>query len=277
MNIDSALVGVIIGSLLSLASNFVVQLLSIKKEERQWERQQRAEDKKRTLDEERQRIEKTRQIYHNCISRLSLIESSKSDMSELSNEKLQVLNQETIEWLSLLSLHQRDLYEENRHSLHTLFRDFVSQPKAFAGIVLQEVYKLAMSDKVLFPNVAFKTRDPNRKRVQLNIPQNFRREQIVSGIELKPSYMVEVDISKLKPSQREKLWDQNNNQIPDAIHLRLPQFNERTKQIELRGQVSWEASINPNETSIEEIFDRWEQDYDEEIKLAQEKLTVRQA
>jgi hypothetical protein len=272
MNWDSALIGVVIGSVLSLIGNFANHWFSMTKEEKQWKRQQEAEDKMRKYDEERQEKEKIRNIYHNCISRLSLIEASKSDEFKIPSEKLAAIHQEAFDWLSLLALHQRDLYDETSHNFHNQFREFPRDPDYYASIILQEVYKLAMSDKILFPHVEPKKHDPNKKRFQMDIDKEFMRQQMIEGISLKHSNMLHVDITKIKPSQRQKLWDQNNGQIPETIYLGIPQFNEQNNQIKLKGQGIWTASINPNEVSIEEILDEWEKDFDEALKVANEKL-----
>ncbi len=149
MNLDSALLGVIVGSVLSLIGNFVNQWFSMQKEEKQWVRQQETEDKKCKIDKERQEVEKIRSVYHNCISRLSLIEASKSEELNIPAEKLSVIHQEAFQWLALLSLHQRDIYDEKRYNYHKHFRDFSENPDSYAEILKQKVYKLAMSDKVL--------------------------------------------------------------------------------------------------------------------------------
>ena len=271
MNWDSALIGVVIGSVLSLIGNFANHWFSMTKEEKQWKRQQEAEDKKRAVDDEKQRLEGIRNIYHNCISRLSLIEASKSEDLKITHEKLSVVYQETFEWLSLLSLHQRDLYDENKYNFHKEFKRFKDSPNFLADSMLQEVYKLAMSDKTLFPYAKQEVPNPNLKRFQMDIDKKFMRQQMIEGINLTSSYMLDVDITKIKSSQRQKIWDQNNG-IPKTIYLKTPQFNKQNNQINIRGQGIWNARVNPLTTSVEKIFDEWEKDYDKALKLAEEEL-----
>lgn len=272
MDFDSAIIGVIVGSVLSLIGNIVNHWFSMRKEEKQWLRQQEAEDKKRKLDEEQQEINNIRNIYHNCISRLSLIEASKSKHLDIPAENLATIHKEAFEWLSLLSLHQRDLYDEKRHNFHKRFREFSDDPQFEAPFIFQEVYKLAMSDKVLFPNVKPKKYDPNQKRAQMNISEEFRRQQMIdSSINLPSTHMFDLDISKLSLTQREKLWDQNKKNIPDTIYLSLPKFNEQTNQIILKGEGIWTTSLNPYVSSIDEIFNKWEENYDKALEVAQKK------
>ncbi|MDO9263402.1 MAG: hypothetical protein Q7U02_05515, partial [Desulfosalsimonadaceae bacterium] len=172
MNWDSALIGVVVGSILSLIGNFTNHWFSMRKEEKQWERQQEVEDKKRNFEERKQRIENVRNIYHNCISHLSLIEASRSENLKISDEKMIVINQESFKWLSLLSLHQRDLYDEN-NNFHQQFKNFTGNPILYVPIMLKEVYKLAMSDQVLFPHAKQKERNPNLKRFYMEIDKVF--------------------------------------------------------------------------------------------------------
>ncbi len=53
MELDSAIVGVIVGSLLSLVGNFLNHWLSMQKEEKQWLRRQKAEDERLAREEKK--------------------------------------------------------------------------------------------------------------------------------------------------------------------------------------------------------------------------------
>ena len=63
------------------------------------------------------------------------------------------------------------------------------------------------------------------------------------------------------------MWDQNKNNIPDTIYLSLPKFNEQTNQIILKGEGIWTTSLNPYVSSIDEIFNKWEESYDKALGL----------
>ena len=172
----------------------------------------------------------------------------------------------------MLSLHQRELYDEKGYNFHSHFRQFSDDPQSEAPFMLQEVYKLAMSDKVLFPHVEPKKYDSNQRRAQMNISEEFRRQQMIdNSIQLPSTYMFDFDISKLSPSQREKLWNQHENKIPDTIYLQLPEYNEKSNQIILKGKGIWTTSLDPQVTYIEDIFKKWEHDYEEALKEAQRK------
>ncbi len=271
MQLDSALLGVIVGSLLSLIGNFASHWFSMKKEEKHWQREQLAEENKRKLDDEKQQIEKVRTIYHNCISRLSIIKASKSEEINIPKEKIHLIHQEAFEWLSLLWLHLSNFPDKERNDFYSEFRSFTDDPDYQTGFMLQTVYKIAQSDKIIFSDTTPKIYNPNIRQVQLNIDRNFRKQEMIAGKPLKESYMLEIDIVKLKPSQREKLWEQNKL-ITNPMHLSLPIFNEQSKQIDLKGHGIWIASINPNEVTVEAIFDEWEKEYEQAVRLAEEKL-----
>ncbi|MCK5345088.1 MAG: hypothetical protein KAR20_16880, partial [Candidatus Heimdallarchaeota archaeon] len=212
--------------------------------------------------------------YHNCISRLSLIIASRSDKIKISDEAQINLNQEALEWLSLLSLHQRSLYEKKEYNFHNRFQDFTEDPQSEADILLQEVYKLAMTDKTLFPDVEPTKEDPDERRVQIRIDDNFRREQILEGIELPKDYIFYCNLSKLTRSQREKLWDINEERknIPSRFTLSLPSFNSNIKKVVLKGSGIWACKMNPFKVPPEEIFNAWERDYKKSFLQAQRDL-----
>ena len=121
MDLDSALLGVIVGSLLSLAGNFVNHWFSMRKEEKHWERQQESEDKKRKFEEIKQEKDHLRNIYHNCISRLFLIEASRLEGSKIKTDDLSSIYKEAFDWLSMLPLHHKDLYNDKDYSFHRNF------------------------------------------------------------------------------------------------------------------------------------------------------------
>ena len=97
---DSTLLGVIVGSSLTLIGNFLSHLLTMQKEKKQWERQQEAEEKKRKKEDEKQVRGSIVDIYHNCISRLSLVVASKSESLEISSEEKLQLYKDTLQGIA---------------------------------------------------------------------------------------------------------------------------------------------------------------------------------
>lgn len=152
-------------------------------------------------------------------------------------------------------------------------------PDFYLTDLLKEVTNLAMSDKKLFPNAKLKEKNPNARRLQLEMDKNYRRQQMIEGTELKNTYILEYDLTKLTPSQREKLWDKycpTNSRIPSIIHLYTPKFGKNSKKVELTGGGVWKAKINPVSSALENIFDAWEKDYDKALNKAIKALEAHQ-
>jgi hypothetical protein len=163
VNLDSALIGVVVGSILSLLGNYLTHRFSMQKEEKQWQRKQESEDKMRRYDEQRSEKERIRNIYHICISRLCFIVASIEEKIQIDHEKLSTIRKEAFDWLSMLSLHHRELYYEKSHNFHKTLRNFSENPNDWAIDLLEEVYKLAMPDKTLYPELEVKKNYPSRK------------------------------------------------------------------------------------------------------------------
>ena len=276
---DSTLLGVIVGSSLTLIGNFLSHLLTMQKEEKQWERQQEAEEKKRKKEDEKQVRGSIVDIYHNCISRLSLVVASKSESLEISSEEKLQLYKDTLHWLALLALHRSDLYSEGRRTFQDRIKDFAENPDFFADMLLDEVKKMAMFDRMLAPDgPPLKRKDENERRVQVNLDESYRRQMAIEGKELPTHYMFECDITTLTPSQREKLWDMHypeNKGIPPTIYLAVPVFNEKTGQVVLKGPGIWEAKIDPTSASPQEIFCAWEEAFEKALQTAEQAKATR--
>ncbi|MCL1478515.1 MAG: hypothetical protein MH219_13790 [Marinobacter sp.] len=102
--IDPTLMGVIIGSFLSLIGNVLTQHFSIKKEERQWERQRTSSREEREENNKETETEYLRELYHKCVLSLSvyMTNSQQNEKKENSNNIEEI--REIHHWLSLLLL-----------------------------------------------------------------------------------------------------------------------------------------------------------------------------
>lgn len=268
--LDSAFLGVIVGSGLSIVVNFFSHYFTMQKEEKQWERQQASEENRRKLDEEKQIKQSIIDIYHNCISRLSFLVASENETLKISPEERLQLYKDAFHWLALLEVQKKDRNTEDHRRFQNEVRMFLDDPDVFAGNLLESVRKIAMFDHVLSPNPPTpEKRDNNNRRVQVDLDESFRREQAIQGKELLIQYMFDCDLKTLTPKQREKLWDaySGNSRIPDTIYLSVPKFNEHSKKIELKG---WKARLDPTSSSPEKIFFVGEREFETSLKSAQE-------
>lgn len=275
---DPTLVGVIIGSVLSLAGTFATQWLTMQKEEKHWHRQHEAEEEKRIRDEQKACRENLRNMYHNCIRVLSLIVTagSRSASVELTDEERSQLYQEAHKSLTSLSLHLRDSYSSNalsnflsEFSIFTEYGD-----KTDAKDLRNQVIELAMNDKELFPRaLLLETEEPADMRIQIQIDNDFRRQQFVEGVELPDSYEFSCDFSDLTTEQRQKLWDTYEKAPHNLYSLPIPRYDGNKKQIILKGG-GWAARLNPLTTDPKEILNAWEADYDKALENAQKEYNI---
>ena len=207
MQLDSALIGVLVGSSVTLVGNFLNYWFSTRKEAKQWERQQEAEENRRKRDKATAERQLIRETYRNCIRILSLISVRGEDLETSQEEKLK-LYKEAFEWVALLELHSNRLDRDGRHNFRNTIRDFTMSPESFAEFLLEDVKKMAIGDRILAPDRPEpKKKNPNERRVQVDLDESFRRLQAIEGRELRKTYMFDCDISTLTPFQREKLWD----------------------------------------------------------------------
>ena len=274
MKIEPTLLGVIIGSGLSLIGNFLTQWTSIWKEERQWKRQQVAKYKENDRIESKEKINSIKNIYQNCISRLSLLVARGKEL-EISNEELVKIRKEAVEWLALLALHHRDLNSGNMPNLTKEIHYFCEDANGDARFLLPKINQFAMEDKFLFPDSEIKKNDPKIRKVQMDIDEEFRRQQAIEGTELSQNHLFECDFSILSNSQREKLWDmyyESRKSIPPMIHLSVPKYDERQKKIVLKGPGIWKGKLNPHITPPEEIFNAWEKDFNDALTQSKNSM-----
>lgn len=271
---DPTLVGVIIGSVLSFLGTSINQLLNISRDGKQWEREQEAEERKLVREEEKQRrIEKQeakarlREIYQESIQALSTIVANQKEALALTPVEKTELFADANRWLSLLSLHRQAFYSSAHDTFHRDFDHFVTEPDFYASYLRNTVIDLAMTDLDLFPDAIQKAEAPDMKFFQMTVADDFRKEQLLAGVEVQRTQSFQCSLASIKPSQREKLWNAyfpSPGRIPERVVLYTPVFDDASKNFNLSVE-HWRGSINPNVSSPEEVIDAWEADYEEAI------------
>ncbi len=275
--------GVIIGSLLSLIGNVANQWLTVRKDEKQWERQQKAEERRRDAEEQRRAREdqkaykdNLRETYEECIRCLSLIASS--NLLRIGDDENLQLFREAHDWLAKLILHLTNANSKEASELESVFQSFVRDPLHNAHSVRDVVIRLSRSDKELFPHAAVEIEDPREREFRIKIDQEYRQQQFQVGIELPRTHAFRCSIEELTPSQREKLWNAyySGTVVPKSLELSLPHYDEKDKRFYRSGKV-WNARLNPLICKTAEISNAWEADYDvalEEAEQAQPEESV---
>lgn len=264
---DSTIVGVIIGSGLSLLGNAINQVFLSWKEQKQWKNQQSAEQMSWSRNEQKKEKEYLREIYQHSLRSLSVFiafaDQAKED--EEKQKRLELID-EIHKWVTMLLL---------RHSSSSLDRaltSFTTWPDDDEARKLRnEIIKLSEREEGFFinelrkqtENIEIRT-DPDIRKIQITIDNEYRKQQIIEGVEISQGYTFTIGLSEMSKSQREKLTDiffQSRNTIPDNFNLYIPVYNQGAKQINMQGK-QWQAKLNPQQTKPNEILNSWEIDFE---------------
>ncbi len=267
-----------IGAGITLGTTALTQYIMYKKEQRQWENQQKAEEKTWKRNEKKKEQEQVREAYQNSLSLLSsfigLSEQSLDEQS-LMAKKLEIAS-EVNRWVSLLVLRHPN---ENLHNSLAPFSDTLTP--SWASMLREDIVKLKNKEDVLFwepsndSTAAPEEPIPQDEReIRFDINNEYRRLQLIDGVEIPKSHTFKHQLTKLTNSQREKLADQffnNHGTIPEAFSLYVPTCNIKSKRILLTNE-RWQARLNPKENEIEEILIAWEDDYNKGLEEANGRL-----
>lgn len=287
---DDTIIGVIIGSFVTLVGNFVSHWFTSRREKAQWLRQQEAEEKKwdreekksekeRHREEQKSEKEHIRGFYQSSIQSLSALVAAEDEDAKikLTDEKRLQLVEETHKCITALILRRPDILEESSTLSHFL-ESFAEKPEQNARWLRNELIELAPKFRELLPketeNVKELVKEEGSREIRLRIDDGFRRQQLVEGVELPQSFSIKSNISKLTPSQRKKLsniYFDSYKTIPSEVQLYVPIYISHRKQINFTNK-EWQASLNPLILNSEEVFKKWELDYDMALEQAQTEL-----
>lgn len=272
---DSTLVGVLIGSGLSLIGVILNQIILSWKEQKQWENQQIAEKNSWKRTEEKKEKEYLREIYQNSLRSLSVFIALKESTEDDSNEQKKIeLIDEIHKWSSMLLLcHSSSM-------LNSALNSFTSDPDEYeANSVRNEIIKLSNTEESFFLNKLKTVQEkiklptnPDLRMVQIVIDDNYRKEQIIEGVEIPQRFELQCNLTEMSNSQREKLADvffQSNKTIPKTFRLYLPIYNEKAKQIVMTGK-EWQANLNPDIVDSKIILSSWEHDFVKSSQVAKQ-------
>ncbi len=276
--LDPTLIGVIIGSFLSLVGNVITQYFSNKKEAQQWERQRISSREEREEKSKSQDIEYLRELYHKCVLSLSVYLSSLQDKNHKEEGKSQSDEIKEIHyWLSLL------LLRHPHKKLSKLIDNFLFDPdehnaehlRKYALDLVEQEENLSASNPIKENADKSEANEAKTRTITFRISEDYRRQQImVSGVELPQSHFYPYELENLNTGQRErllKIYFQSYKRIPENALLSLPIYMPDAKQIRYQGK-SWEAQTNPLTSNVNEILDQWGVDFDKYLEEAEQVL-----
>lgn len=277
--LDPTLIGVIIGSSLSLFGNILTQYFATKKEDRQWERQRLSSKEEREEKNKEHEIKHLRELYHNCVLSLSVYMMHTQKKTNSNDEEIPSHIEEIKEvyhWLSLL------LLRHPHKKLSQLIDSFLHHPDDYYAEQLRKyVLELVEHEKVLDSPDRIKESLSSDKQqaekgriVTFKISDNYLREQMVAGVELPQSHYYSYEFDQIKEVHRDRLlqiYFQTSKKIPQNSQLSLPVHRSGAKQIQYQGK-PWEAELNPFTSNVNEVLDLWCKAYDQSLEIAENSL-----
>jgi len=280
---ESTLLGVVIGSSVTFLGTFVSHAFTLAKEIRLWKLQQKSESEKRNREDRKKQEKNIKDAYYNCINNLSLLVASKSENTEdieLDKEKFIKAYEDSLKYLTILSLHNRDrlLEEDNSKFLDDLKYYRNSFEKYTAQRLLKEVNNLAINDNLLF-DIPIKSNEQNKSKdiykFKCFVSQNLRKKCFIKGVILNSSYSFQLELSSISNSQRKLLWELHfqppSSTLPNDIgHLKLPSIGNK-KDISPQG-ANWEIDFNPIELDEKIILQKWENDCKKILKKLESEI-----
>jgi hypothetical protein len=280
---DSTILGVIIGAVLS----WPIQLLGMFREERQWQRQQQAEEQKRLAETFKADREHLREAYQNATRALSLMIELNSENSGVRATDAEVVQFRDETYKSLAEL---DIWLNapgtpnyvNGGWFRQILDQFLSNPQDEALVLRKVIGYVLQSDERLVQQSPKADSKPTRsiakgdfepRQITVVIDTDFRQQEFIRGHELPELYTFDCDLSELTPSQRRKILEINSevyNQPPDFT-LAPTSFTLKLTASSAGGN-AWKARLNPTKASRKKLFAAWEADYDRhQIEIVQTK------
>lgn len=265
------LIGVVIGSLLTIIGNFSSQWFTERNRVQQWEREQKAAEERRDEEAKVQKYRETLEIYEKCLSKLSLIVTYRGRRDSISGAEAFLKIQEgALDWLSVLILHRSDLPSNEIQDLQTRISRFAKNPEPDAEQLLSEIRRLAATDPVLALQAPLEPHiEPNVRQVRVEVSEKIQRQRAIEGKFEPRAYTFECDLLTLTPSQREKLWNEDRREIPQVMSLSLPQYLPSQKRIYM-GK-AWKPNFDPASMPLIDVMNAWEHAYDEALKVAMQE------
>jgi hypothetical protein len=271
-------IGVVIGSAISLFGTVLSQIILSRKEQNQWENQQKAEKTAWTRNEQKKEKEYLREIYQNSLRLLSVFIALENQKDEEKNKQKKIaLLDEIQKWVTMLLL---------RHASSTLdaaldsFNNYQEEDEA--RFLRLEIIKLSNKEEGFFlkelEHQSEKNEndvDPNLREIQITINNEFRQEELIEGIEIPLKHTFECKLSEMSNSQRKKLAEiffKEHHSIPQKFTLFLPFHHDGAKQIAMSGKL-WQGRLNPTITKPSDILSAWEKDYERSYDEAKQSLS----
>ena len=266
---DNALLGVIVGSVLSLVGNLLQHWFSGSKERRKWEQQRKAEEAAWLRSNIKEQSSSLREAYQNAIYSLSMLvmDDNPFRREESTPESMQLQTNRThdaFNWVTQLSLRGPSPQFENQ------IYSFIFSPEDSAKSLRAYLLQLAKAETDVFQLQPLKIEEPPPTRVNHNswemhfhIDETYRRNRFVEGVELPKEKTIRCRLKMLSQTQRKLLLESANSStselVPYSLWLPMPRV-DAYGNIDRAGN-QWHAHIDSCAGHEPAILNAWEQDY----------------
>ena len=270
------MLGVILGTGLSTIGSLFTQFLTNRRDEKKWERERAAQKEDKAFASEVADREDLVELYHQCVNTLStFITCAQNKAGEAEPDVTQPLA-DVHQWLSLLAI---------RHPTKEFLEkidDFLESPlKIFADRLRKHVLDLAKADAQRFGEYVYADEieddnQPTQTSIQFIIESDFRKLQMLDGLDLPRVYRTQYDFMALSREHRQRILDlffDAKKTLPNTIQLHIPAHSPNSPGL---GRKVWEAKIDPNKSNLNDVLDVWAKEYDDHLETATLSLQNRQ-
>lgn len=266
---------VFIIGLLPVIGGLAQSFINLKKEERQWEREQKAKEKEWLRDNKKEELEEIREYFQNAHSALSTFITFESQNDEKQRESRDQQIEEINNWISKIAT--RYFSDDDLRNKISDFNSFPEKELAFE--LRKKLIELSKRESGFYldePGEETSSSQDSKNGVvrtlTFDIDTDFRKQKWIEGKEVEPHYERDFKINDLTKSQREKIVKMYfGNTLSKKFPLRLPSYNESKDEV-VFNQEKWKAKINPEENDLQTIISNWEKDYEKDLERAKEKI-----
>ena len=266
------LVGVLMGSVLSVLGNILSQYFLNRKEAQQWAREHSAKRNERDLERVTREAEELKSLYHQCISCLSVYLSVLQSKPRGEQIDLSELTKDIHNCLSKLAVVRPN------EKLLEFFDRFLAEPDSFEAEALRKyILEMVRNDaQQLDSSYAEAPPEPNKsltRSILFKIDREFQKSLMITGVELPNNFVLTYRPDDMMPEHRKRLLDlyfSAHRRIPDHAYLMLPVHRPNATVIAYED--TWTAKVNPLEVGVEGVLNAWAADFDRHLEEAQSAL-----
>lgn len=273
---DPSIVGVLIGSIVSIFGGLIQFLLTWLRDSTHARRDRERKETEWNREVHCRETALLRKVYQNAILRLSVFVHLREpdDCHIIPGSELFEDLKEANKWVAML-------YVRHPHpDLREAIAQFRANPYYSAEELLQIVEAMAHAEPTMFvhpplEDVLLRDRKlrRNERVFKVYIDSEYRKQRLADGIDLQSEVELQVKLKCLTPSQRRALVEtfcDRDGILPQKMELCIPVYDEKSSRVALRGK-TWNAKVDAGIGQVEPVLAAWENDFSSALRDAQEQ------